>query len=246
MMSSVQSIAVLPSTTHTATVIFLHGLGGSGYDWKTTAESFQKDMDLAHIKWVLPHAPKRVVTVYKGEVMPAWYDIKGFSPAENRISDEEGMMVSMKEIMQLIEAEKRSGIPYSRIVLGGFSQGAAMALLVGLTGEEKLAGLIPLSGALPLRFKFKDLISPHATSVPIFWGHGSADTLVTYELVAKSLNLLESLGIVVRRGCKDAGPGVAFNIYDGLPHETNSFELSDFGKWLKKIVPAGRRSQERE
>ncbi|KAF9266259.1 Phospholipase/carboxylesterase [Marasmius fiardii PR-910] len=237
-MLSLEFISVPPSRTHTATVILLHGLGGSGRDWRTAVESFHNDNDLAHVKWVLPHAPNQNVTVYKGEAMPAWYDIEGFQRASGkRIADEEGMAASMQGIMELIRAENEIGIPYSRIILGGFSQGAAMTLLLGLTGEAKLAGLVSLSGAVPLRFKFKDIISPHALSVPIFWGHGSADILVTHELVEKSLELLESLGVEVRRGSKDVSWGVAFNIYNGLSHETNTSELSDLQHWLKNAIP---------
>ena len=77
----------------------------------------------------------------------------------NKESDEEGMMETVRAVRELINLENASGIPNSRIVLGGFSQGAAMTLLAGLTGdsERKLAGLAPLSGALPLRYKFNEV-----------------------------------------------------------------------------------------
>ncbi|KAL0070110.1 hypothetical protein AAF712_002597 [Marasmius tenuissimus] len=170
--------------------------------------------------------------------MPAWYDIKAFGMS-NREADEEGMMQTVRDVRELIELENADGIPYNRIVLGGFSQGAAMTLLTGLTGdsEKKLAGLAPLSGALPLRYKFKELISPHATSIPIFWGTGSADPLVTLELAEKSVELLQTLGLAVTRGSKDHKPELAFNVYDGLEHSTDAFELVDLKTWLKKAVP---------
>lgn len=66
-----------------------------------------------------------------------------------------GMLQSARLINQLITTEVESGTDPSRIVLGGFSQGAAMSLLTGLTGERKLAGVAVLSGWLPLRQKFK-------------------------------------------------------------------------------------------
>ena len=67
------------------------------------------------------------------------------------------MLKSAKSINQLITRETESGIEPSRIVLGGFSQGATMSLLTGLTGERKLAGLAILSGWLPLQKKFHDV-----------------------------------------------------------------------------------------
>jgi poly(3-hydroxybutyrate) depolymerase len=75
----------------------------------------------------------------------------GFNAAE----DEKGMLQTVHSLNQLITAEVDAGIPANRIVLGGFSQGAAMTVLTGLTAERKLAGLAVLSGWLPLREKIK-------------------------------------------------------------------------------------------
>jgi lysophospholipase I len=76
----------------------------------------------------------------------------GFDTAE----DEKGMLETVTSLNQLITKEiEESGIHPSRIVLGGFSQGGAMSLLTGLTTEKKLAGVVVLSGWLPLSSKFK-------------------------------------------------------------------------------------------
>lgn len=69
--------------------------------------------------------------------------------------DEKGMLETARDLNQLITAEVDSGIDASRILLGGFSQGATMSLLTGMTCERKLAGLVVLSGWLPLHDKFK-------------------------------------------------------------------------------------------
>lgn len=70
--------------------------------------------------------------------------------------DEKGMMETMSSINALISTELSStDIDASRIVLGGFSQGAAMSVLTGLTSERKLAGVVALSGWLPLKSKFQ-------------------------------------------------------------------------------------------
>lgn len=71
--------------------------------------------------------------------------------------DEEGMLKSSALISRIIADEVTSGTPSSRIILGGFSQGGAMSLLVGLTGEHRLAGLAVLSGWLPLKSRFKNV-----------------------------------------------------------------------------------------
>jgi len=69
------------------------------------------------------------------------------------------MLESRRLISQLVEDEIKVGTPPHRIFLGGFSQGGAMSLLVGLTGEHKLAGLAILSSWLPLRNDFEHVYS---------------------------------------------------------------------------------------
>lgn len=78
-----------------------------------------------------------------------------FGSSENE--DETGMLETARYLNGLIEKEVSAGIPPERIVLGGFSQGAAMTLLTGLTNERRLGGLAVLSGKLPLKGKFKSV-----------------------------------------------------------------------------------------
>ena len=70
------------------------------------------------------------------------------------------MLRTVSFVNQLISAEVDSGIDPGRIVVGGFSQGAAMSLLCGLTSERKLGGVVSLSGWLVLRNKIK-AVSEH-------------------------------------------------------------------------------------
>lgn len=68
------------------------------------------------------------------------------------------MLRSAGMLRELIKYEvETNGIDPSRILLGGFSQGATMSILTGLTGEPKLAGIAALSGWIPLRNKFTEV-----------------------------------------------------------------------------------------
>src|SRR6188472_4469834 len=112
----------------TATIIFLHGLGDSGNGFAP----FAQELDLAPagpVRFIFPHAPTRPVTVNGGYVMRAWYDILGADLV--RREDEGGLRESQALVQALIARENERGIPASRIVLGGFSQGCAMTLLTG-------------------------------------------------------------------------------------------------------------------
>ena len=116
-------IVVPARTTHSATVIMLHGLGDSGAGW----ESLARQMDMPWVKFIFPTAPTRPVTINGGASMAAWSDIKGLSPDAEE--DEAGILQSLDRVHSLIAAEISGGIPASRIVVGGFSQGAALVRL---------------------------------------------------------------------------------------------------------------------
>ncbi|EMD40368.1 hypothetical protein CERSUDRAFT_110964 [Gelatoporia subvermispora B] len=230
-------ISVAPLKKHTATVIFVHGLGDSGYGWKPVADMFKTDPAFHNVKWVLPHAPPMKVTANMGMEMPSWFDIYDFKP--NTPDDEAGMLRTVHLLNQLITNEIDAGIPASRILLGGFSQGGAMSVVTGLTTERKLAGIVALSAWLPLKDKLKAMVSDHYKSVPIFWGHGKEDPLIRYEYGVRSIEFLKStLGIPTAAPDALEKGGLIFHSYEGLEHSTNMQELSDLKEWLKKVLPA--------
>ncbi|KAF8240804.1 alpha/beta-hydrolase [Tricholoma matsutake] len=169
--------------------------------------------------------------------MPAWFDINFIPLSQSAFDDEPGILKSVEQINQLISTEVESGIPSSRIVLGGFSQGGAMSLVTGLTGERKLAGLLVLSGWLPLRNKIKTMTS-HAPSIPIFMGHGSADPVVDPHVAQVSAEFLtSSLGIPRSTSISEC-KGLIYNVYPRMGHSTVPKELDDVTQWIKQALPA--------
>ena len=126
-----------------ASLIVLHGLGADGNDFVPIA----RELDLraaGAVRFVFPHAPVRPVTINGGMAMRAWYDILGADLVQRE--DEAGLRSSLAQVEAMIVREKSRGIPASRIVLAGFSQGCAMALLTGLRHAERLGGIAGLSG----------------------------------------------------------------------------------------------------
>ncbi len=93
------------------------------------------------------------------------FDIRSFDFSTGE--DEDGMLRTVSYINRLISAEVDSGIDPGRIVVGGFSQGAAMGLLCGLTNERQLGGVVSLSGWLVLRNKIK-AVSMHRLLEAVF------------------------------------------------------------------------------
>jgi phospholipase/carboxylesterase len=178
----------------TRAVIWLHGLGADGYDFVPLVKELEAQGAPA-ARYVFPHAPMMPVTINNGFVMRAWYDIRTADLAHRE--DEQTIRGSQKAVEALIEREVQRGIGRARIVLAGFSQGAAITLQTGLRQAEPLAGLIALSGYLPLADKLTAERHAASARVPVLMAHGTDDPVVPIARAIRSRDLLESLGYTV-------------------------------------------------
>ncbi len=206
-----------------ATLIVLHGLGADGNDFVPIAQQ----LDLAAVgpvRFIFPHAPVRPVTINGGQAMRAWYDILGFETT--RREDEAGLRESMAAVAGLIDREVARGIPASRIVLMGFSQGCAMALLTGLRYPQRLAGLIGLSGYLPMAARTAAERSPANADLPLFLAHGTQDPVVALERGEASRDALLALG-----------QPIEWHDYP-MPHSVCDDEIADLNRWLLRVLAA--------
>ncbi|KAG0255600.1 hypothetical protein BG011_005041 [Mortierella polycephala] len=218
------SIVQQASTKHSATVIFIHGLGDSGAGWAPVGEELGQY--LPHAKFIFPNAPLMPVTLNNGMKMPSWYDIKSLSSIDSD-QDEEGMLKSRQQVMQIIREEVEvNGIPANRIIVGGFSQGCVVGLLTGLTAEYKFAGIVSLSGYMPLHGKVMNMASDANRKTPIFWGHGDADQVVRYDYGVQSVEML-----------KKNKYNVKFNTYPNMGHGSCPQEIRDLLQFLGEVIP---------
>jgi phospholipase/carboxylesterase len=176
------------------TILWLHGLGADGNDFAPLVPQLVRPGWPA-LRFVFPHAPVRAVTVNAGMRMRAWYDISGFDLA--RREDEAGVRQSIAQVEALIAREVERGVPASRIVLAGFSQGGAIALAAGLRREQPLAGLIALSTYLPLAATSIAESTVAARTTPVFMAHGSLDPVVPELLGRSSRDALVALDMQV-------------------------------------------------
>lgn len=214
-------IVVPARTKHTATMIMLHGLGDTGDGWAGIAGEFAAQ--LPHVKFIFPHAPARPITINMGAKMPGWFDISSLEDIDQR-EDAEGLRESKRYVESLVAAEAAGGVPPGRVVVGGFSQGGAVALMM-LRSEEKLAGIVALSTYLPLR-KQPPLISGANARTPILQCHGDADMVVNY-----------GFGVATHNTLKELGADVDFKTYRGMGHSAVPSELAAVAEFLKKVLP---------
>ena len=181
-------LVVEPAQPARATVIFFHGLGADGSDFA----DFPALLGLRAVRYVFPHAPVRPVTLNGGLPMRAWFDIARLAPGGR--FDRAGLEESVRGVEALLAVEEARGIPTGRTILGGFSQGGAVALYAALTRGLPLAGVVALSTFLPM-----EIPRAEATRVvPVFLGHGRADPVVDFRLGEETRDVLLGFGHEVR------------------------------------------------
>jgi phospholipase/carboxylesterase len=223
MTQQLETIQVESGPNPTVAVIWLHGLGADGNDFVPVVRELNLDGCPA-IRFIFPHAPIMPVTINGGYEMRAWYDILGTDLV--RHEDEAGLRKSQLAIEQLIANEKARGIPAERIILAGFSQGCAMTLQTGLRHPEKLAGLLCLSGYLPIHTTLAAERSPANQTTPIFMAHGTVDPVIPIFRAEQSRDLLQSLGYTVE-----------WHEYP-MPHSVSPEEIDHIGDWLRRVLIA--------
>lgn len=217
-MSKLEALEICTGPGPDASIIWLHGLGADGYDFAPVVEALQP---MPHVRFVLPHAPSRPVTINAGYVMPAWYDIFGADLADKQ--DEAGIRASQAWIEDLIAQEKERGIAPRRIALAGFSQGGAIALHTGLRHMEELAGIIALSTYLPLHEKLAEECSPANLTTPIFMAHGTFDDIIPL-----------GTGLASRQFLHTRGYQVDWHEYP-MPHSVCNAEIMDIRDFIARI-----------
>lgn len=208
-----------PEPTHS--IIWLHGLGADGNDFAPVVPELRLD-DIGPLRFVFPHAPVQPVTINNGMAMRAWYDI--YMADLVRREDEAGLRNSQKMVEALIARENSRGIPTERIVLAGFSQGCAMALQTGLRHPAKLAGIIGLSGYLPLAAAAESERHPANHATRIFLAHGTMDPVVAFERAQATLETLQRMAYDVR-----------FKTYP-MPHSVCLEEIQDIAEFLREVI----------
>jgi phospholipase/carboxylesterase len=209
----------------TAAVIWLHGLGADGNDFAGLVPELDLDA-CPPIRFVFPHAPTMPVTLNGGYVMPAWYDIVGSDLVSRQ--DAAGIHKSAHAISLLIEREAARGIPFENIVLAGFSQGCAMALHTGLRFPHRLAGIMALSGYLPLADTLAAERTQANAHTPVFMAHGSMDPVVIPARGEVSRDLLNQLGYPVQ-----------WHSYP-MPHSVHPREVADISVFLASVLGQGK------
>lgn len=215
---SADAVVLNPGAPATSAVIWLHGLGADGFDFVPIVNELHLPATLS-TRFIFPHATPRPVTINNGFVMRAWYDITGFGP--ERAEDDAGIRGSETVVRKYIEQQVAQGVPASKIVIAGFSQGGAIAFQTGLRYPQRLAGIMALSTYLPLRASVVNEASAVNRDIPILMCHGTHDGVVPPGLSEASRDVLVKLGY-----------RIDWRSYP-MAHQVCLEEVMDISKWLQ-------------
>lgn len=216
-------ITLSPREQATASVILLHGLGADGWDLLPLAQALDLP-DSMPVRFVLPHAPVRAVTVSGGYEMRAWFDVRDITPEDR--ADPQGLKEATLRVTGYLRSEQGQGVPASRVVLAGFSQGGALALHAGLRHAERLAGIVALSTFLPFPDALEDEQSAANAQAPILMCHGAEDSIVPVAVGRQAGGFLEGMGHPLE-----------WHEYP-MDHEICAEEVAVVSRWLRARLPA--------
>jgi phospholipase/carboxylesterase len=195
-------------------VVLLHGWGANCHDLLGLAEF----MDLSDYQLVFPEAPFPHPYNPIGKM---WYDL----PQDYRFlgkpefGDRPDLAASRQQILEfLTDLARTSKIPLSRTILGGFSQGGAMTLDVGV--RLPLAGLMILSGYLHAPLQPQQSSLPSALMI-----HGKQDSVVPLQAAHYARESLKTLGVTPH-----------YQEYD-MGHEIQPVVLQQLQRFVKERLP---------
>ena len=203
------------------TIIWLHGLGADGNDFVPLVPELRLPESLA-IKFIFPHAPIRPITLNNGYEMRAWFDM--FSLDRSNNTDESDLLTSVGWINQFIDQEIENGVPSTKILLAGFSQGGVIAFHAGLRYPKKLAGVMALSTYIPFAENLLEQASEQQSTLPIFAAHGTRDPVIPHVSWEEYIPKLKAKGLDVEA-----------HSYD-MEHSLCIEEIRDISTWLKNIL----------
>ena len=212
-------------------VIFLHGLGDVSSSWhRRFAPYFTMEKDMFFIQ---PTAPLQVVTGHAtASPIASWFDIHAL-PLTSK--EPEGMVQGLADSIAAIHTlldrlTSEHNILPANIVLGGFSQGGALAIEAGVCYKQRLAGIVSISGWCSSRNEDR----AQEKEMDVFYSSGTSDPVVQYGLSKQSCDgLVRWFGEV---GNASKSGGVVRHVVQRGKHSPKGKELKAASAFIQKCL----------
>lgn len=213
-------------------LIVFHGLGDSGHGWSFLADYLQRDPAFNKMRFIFPNAPMIPITSNSNVKMPAWFDIPEWTFAEET-ADVEGTIKSVRTVQAYIQEQIDNGIRPENIVIGGFSQGAALTLAAAAILPFKIGGVFALSGFCQIKDRLMQLKNDNNIDTPIFHGHGNVDPVIQLPWGQEAHAFFtKEVGI----------KNYSFHVYKGMEHSSSPQEIQDLIQFIKECLKIGQES----
>lgn len=228
----------IPKTkSHKGCLIWLHGVGdrGSGFKWLRDEFSMQ---GLQRVKIALPTAPERAVTVVNAGKRRAWFDLANMPIELDEPDDPDGLKASVASLLAIVEGQIAEGIRPERIVIGGFSQGAAVAAWAAAECPHRLGGVVLWSGYAPRHADLPAALAAGANKmgVPFVLAHGDSDPKVRPACGKRLADVIDASGVKVH----------SQKVYEGLGHGCTREQLAQLVDFVKEVIPLPQPSGDAE
>jgi phospholipase/carboxylesterase len=176
-------------------VVFLHGYGADGNDLIELGRQWRALMPEA--AFVSPHAPERSPAAPMGR---QWFALSNRPPDDPSGGEDRwnGAVKAHGAIDAFLDAElERLRLDDSKLALVGFSQGAMMALHVGLRRPRAPAAILGFSGLLvgPEHLSEATARDAHGRPPPILLVHGDQDPLIPFDAMFMAAEALAQASI---------------------------------------------------
>lgn len=210
---NLDTIEVPNSASNALAVICLHGYGADMRDLAPLAQELETKRP---VTWFFPDAPE--VLDWGGR---AWFpiDVAAFeeaqrtgTPRDLSLREPEGLEWAREELQRFIAGLE---LPWDRIVLMGFSQGAMLAVDLALRAESAPAGVVILSGTLVDKAKTAEL-APAKKGMPFFQSHGSVDPILGFAQARALEKVLVEAGWRGQLRRFEGGHAIPAEILEGL------------------------------
>ena len=205
---------------YTHVIIFMHGLGDiakSYVDFFLDSKILPPDIP---IKIVLLQSPYKKI-FFDRPMGTSWFTISNFPMCSKDDYNFKDAEMAKKDVEKVIEEEaKLIKGKYENIYIGGFSQGGCVSLLVGLTFEHLIGGVIALSSYLFSEIEIKD----DKKDLNIFVGHGERDNVITYSTSMEEMKRIEHF------------KGFVKHSYPGKGHTVTLEEIDDIRNFLNDCM----------
>ena len=205
-------------------LIFLHGLGGTPAKWSYLKEILpSKRPRLSQLEYVFLAAPTIPISINRGARMRGWFDVYDWPIEVGAKDDPTGLQAGVALIQQHVKILNDKGIPSDKIVVGGFSQGGAVALLAAYSSKTTpYAGCVGLSAWLTLPDQLQ--VTEAAKKTPMYWGHGTFDDKVVFSQQSFGVGKLREQGVRVQ--------DESFN----MGHSSHPDEMQSFANFVDKCI----------